>query len=267
MVSLKRTHDEDDDTVVAINPAGLVSRKFAKTYKLACEFVAADAEATQVQAAPVTPTASAAPAPANVPAPVPPPVPASDPATVSAPAPASNLTPAPVTMTENMSEDENEGSSMVSPDRLALRVSLSSRWSWEYIAAGLSYAKGQGQRAGMIPILREEILLWDRVKLTNMNRHPNTNPAPRKISPRKTGGGISRSKKWQNESSLRERMLHGSRWRSVRKGRKNRSRKRRRIGKPRQGRWWRRKSWNRLGQSISCGKTTTKRRKKIVKTR
>lgn len=126
MVSRKRAHDEDNDTVVAINPAGLVSRKFAKTYKLACELVAADAEATQAQTAPVTPTASAAPAPATVPAPVPPPVPASDLATAPAQSPASNLTPAPVTMTEDMSEDKNEGSSMVSPDRLTLFVSLRS---------------------------------------------------------------------------------------------------------------------------------------------
>lgn len=170
MVSLKRAFDEDDDTVAAVNPAGLVSRKFAKTYKLACEFVAVDAEATQAQAAQVTPTASAAPtvpapvpanvpasAPANVPASAPETVPAPAPATVPAPAPASTLTPAPVTMTEDMSEDENEGSSKVSPERHALRVLLRSRWSWEYIAAGLSYAKGQGQRTGMIPILQEEI--------------------------------------------------------------------------------------------------------------
>lgn len=116
MVSLKRAHDEDDDTVAAVNPAGLVSRKIAKTYKLACELVAADAEATQAQAAP---TASAAPAPATVPA--------SAPATVPALAPASTPTPAPVTMTEDMSEDENEGSSKVTPDRLVLRVSLRSR--------------------------------------------------------------------------------------------------------------------------------------------
>lgn len=190
MVSLKRAFDEDDDNVAAVNPAGLMSRKFAKTYKLACEFVAVDAEATQAQAAQVTPTASAAPAPVTVPAPVPAYVPASAPAnfpasapetvpapvpatvlasapaTVPAPAPASTLTPAPVTMTEDMSEDENEGSSKVSPERHALRVLLRSRWSWEYIAAGLSYAKGQGQRTGMIPILQEEILRRDRVKLT-----------------------------------------------------------------------------------------------------
>lgn len=116
MVSLKRAHDEDDDIVAAVNPAGLVSRKFAKTYKLACELVAANAEASQAQAAQVTPTASATPAPADVPA--------SAPASIPAPAPASTLTPAPVTMTEDMSEDENEGSSKVSPDRLPLRVSL-----------------------------------------------------------------------------------------------------------------------------------------------
>lgn len=126
MVSLKRAHDEADDAVVAINPAGLVSLKFAKTYKLACELVAADAEATQAQASQVTPTASAVPAPATVPGPVPATLPASDPATVPAPAPASDLTPPPVTMTEDMSEDENEGSSKVSPDRLALCVSLRS---------------------------------------------------------------------------------------------------------------------------------------------
>lgn len=115
MVSLKRAHEEDDDTVAAVNPAGLVSRKFAKTNKLACELVAADAEASQVQAAQVTLTASAATSPADFPA--------SAPATVPAPGPASILTPAPVAMTEDMSENENEGSSKVSPDRLPLRVS------------------------------------------------------------------------------------------------------------------------------------------------
>lgn len=128
MVSLKRAHDEDDDTVAAVNPAGLVSRKFAKTYKLA----AAGAEASQAQAAQVTPTASATPGPADVPISAPASVPSPAPATVPGPAPASTLTPAPVTMTEDMSEDENEGSSKVSPDRLQLLVSLRWRWSWEY---------------------------------------------------------------------------------------------------------------------------------------
>lgn len=89
MVSLKRAY-ENDATVAAVNPAGLVSRKFAKTYKLACKLVAANAEATQAQAAQVTPAAPAAPAPATVPA----------------PAPASTLVPAPVTMTEDMSEGQ-----------------------------------------------------------------------------------------------------------------------------------------------------------------
>lgn len=107
MVSRKRAY-EDNDTVAAVNPAGLTSRKYAKTYKLACELVAADAEATQEQAAKVTPTASTTPAPA----------------TVSAPPPASTLAPAPVTMTEDMSGDENEGSGKVSPNRLAFRVSF-----------------------------------------------------------------------------------------------------------------------------------------------
>lgn len=124
MVSLKRAHDEDDDTVAAVNPAGLVPRKFAKTYKLACEIAATGAEASQAQAAQVTPTASATPGPADVPISAPASVPTPAPATVPGPAPASTLTPAPVTMTEGMSEDENEGSSKVSPDRLPLLVSL-----------------------------------------------------------------------------------------------------------------------------------------------
>lgn len=106
MVSMKRTF-EDDDAVVAVNPAGLASRKFAKTNKLACEFAAADAEGINSQAAQVTPTATAAPA---------------------APAPASAPGPARVTM----SEDMDQGSSTVCPDQLAIYVLLSSRWSWEY---------------------------------------------------------------------------------------------------------------------------------------
>ena len=96
MVSMKRTF-EDDDAVVAVNPAGFASRKFAKTNKLACEFAAADAEGINSQAAQVTPTATAAPA---------------------APAPAS----APRV---TMSEDMDQGSSTVCPDQLAIYVLLS----------------------------------------------------------------------------------------------------------------------------------------------
>ena len=50
MVSMKRTF-EDDDAIVAVNPAGLASRKFAKTNKLACEFAAADVEGINSQVA------------------------------------------------------------------------------------------------------------------------------------------------------------------------------------------------------------------------
>lgn len=96
MTSLKRSF-EGDDTVVATNPAGLTSRKFAKTTRLANEFAVVNAEVIKTHAAQVTPTAPAAPA------------------------------PAPVTMAEDVPLYENEGSSKVSPDRLALHVSLSSR--------------------------------------------------------------------------------------------------------------------------------------------
>lgn len=101
MVSMKRTF-EDDDAVVMVNPAGLASRKFAKTNKLAYEFAAADAEGINSQAAQVTPTATAAPA---------------------APAPTSAPGPARVTMPEDM----DQGSSTVCPDQLAIYVLLSSR--------------------------------------------------------------------------------------------------------------------------------------------
>lgn len=107
MVSMKRTF-EDDDAVVAVNPAGLASRKFAKTNKLACEFAAADAEGINSQAAQVTPTATAAPA---------------APAPALAPGPAS----APGLARVTMSEDMDQGSSTVCPDQLAVYVLLSSR--------------------------------------------------------------------------------------------------------------------------------------------
>lgn len=109
MVSKKRNF-EDDDAVVAVNPASLVSRKVAKTQKIADSLTAANAEESKFQAAQVILTAPAALAPTTLPS----------------PAPVSDPGPAPVTMTEDMSEDEDEGSSEVCPDRLAVHISLSS---------------------------------------------------------------------------------------------------------------------------------------------
>lgn len=108
MVSKKRNF-EDDDAVVAVNPASLVSRKVAKTQKIADSLTAANAKGSKSQAAP------AAPAPTTLPS----------------PAPVYDPGPAPVTMTEDISEDMSEDadkrSSEVCPDRLAVHISLSSR--------------------------------------------------------------------------------------------------------------------------------------------
>lgn len=112
MVSKKRNF-EDDDAVVAVNPASLVSRKVAKTQKIADSLTAANAEESKFQAAQVIPTAPAAPA---APAPI----------TLPSPAPLSDPGPALVSMTEDMSEDGDEGSSEVCPGRLAVHISLSS---------------------------------------------------------------------------------------------------------------------------------------------
>ena len=109
MISRKRNF-EDDDAVVAVNPASLVSRKVAKTQKIADSLTAANAEESKSQAAPAAPA----------------------PTTLLSSAPVSDPGPAPVTMTEDMSEDEDEGSSKVCPDRLAVHISPSSRWSREY---------------------------------------------------------------------------------------------------------------------------------------
>lgn len=118
MVSKKRNF-EDDDAVVAVNPASLVSRKVAKTQKIADSLTAANAEESKAQAAQVILTAPAAPA-----APVAPAAPA--PTTLPSPAPVSDPGPALVSMTEDMSEDEDEGSSKVCPGQLAVHISLSS---------------------------------------------------------------------------------------------------------------------------------------------
>lgn len=113
MVSKKRNF-EDDDAVVAVNPASLVSRKVAKTQKIADSLTAANAKGSRSQAAQVIPTAPAAPAPTTLPS----------------PAPVSDPGPLPVTMTEDISEDMSEDadkmSSEVCPDRLAVHISLSS---------------------------------------------------------------------------------------------------------------------------------------------
>ncbi|MCJ1344120.1 hypothetical protein MMC31_002323 [Peltigera leucophlebia] len=72
MVSRKRTF-EDDEALARVNPAGLVSRKFAKTKKLAGEFAGLNAEASTVstmakaQVGPVTPAASVTPTSTTLP--------------------------------------------------------------------------------------------------------------------------------------------------------------------------------------------------------